>query len=411
MDALQEQMNKLQAEIEESRGLLNQGDVEGLSRQELKELVDNKRKQLVELQHKMDDTEEIRTLRHSERKSVPTEKFIAYQKEEMSKKERRLLSLSEKWKVQIRSTKQNLKKNTSDMELANMADTIEKGKDDVMKAYNEIRQSATPSIDLRHKIDACEAVTKDIMKIINERLSRINNVFDAEREKHKLRELHAHDYAHSIYGTASQSATSHRSETTAMAAKRAEAAAELAAKEAQYKLMEEERKQKEKIRMMESELERFQAEKDVKVARVKLESYDREMKQETESQPLQQIDSQLLQQMDSRYNRQTSPIPSVHHQNPSIVPPNPSTDVLSLAQAIQDSITINRLPMPTPTVFGGDPIHYIVWRASFMSLIDRKGISSADKLYYLKKYVSGSAHKCIEGTFYRDDDEAYRCME
>lgn len=42
-----------------------------------------------------------------------------------------------------------------------------------------------------------------------------------------------------------------------------------------------------------------------------------------------------------------------------------------------------------------------------MSLVDRKKISSADKLYYLKKYVSGSAHKCLEGTFYRSDDEAY----
>lgn len=34
-------------------------------------------------------------------------------------------------------------------------------------------------------------------------------------------------------------------------------------------------------------------------------------------------------------------------------------------------------------------------------------ISSTDKLYYLKKYVSGPAHKCLEGTFYRSDDEAY----
>ena len=42
-----------------------------------------------------------------------------------------------------------------------------------------------------------------------------------------------------------------------------------------------------------------------------------------------------------------------------------------------------------------------------MSLIDRKGISSADKLHFLKKYVTGSAHKCLEGTFYRND-EAYR---
>lgn len=58
--------------------------------------------------------------------------------------------------------------------------------------------------------------------------------------------------------------------------------------------------------------------------------------------------------------------------------------------------------MPMPTVFGGD----LEWRASFMALIDRKSISSVDKLYYLKKYVSGPAHKCIEGTFYQDDDEA-----
>lgn len=59
-------------------------------------------------------------------------------------------------------------------------------------------------------------------------------------------------------------------------------------------------------------------------------------------------------------------------------------------------------------MFEGDPIHYIEWRASFISLIDKRGISSADKLYYLKKYVSGAALKCIEGTFYRDDDEAYK---
>lgn len=59
-------------------------------------------------------------------------------------------------------------------------------------------------------------------------------------------------------------------------------------------------------------------------------------------------------------------------------------------------------------MFSGDPIHYIEWRASFQSLIDQKNISSADKLYYLKKYVSGAAQKCLEGTFYRSDEEAYR---
>lgn len=136
-----------------------------------------------------------------------------------------------------------------------------------------------------------------------------------------------------------------------MAAKRAEAAAELATKETQCKLMEEERKQKEKIRMMESELERLQAERDIHVARARLESYDREIRQETDSQPSQPPDSQNI--------RQDPIIPFMHRQSPSITPPNPSIDISSLAQAIQDSIAINRHPMPMPTVFSGDPIHYI----------------------------------------------------
>lgn len=38
------------------------------------------------------------------------------------------------------------------------------------------------------------------MKIINGRLSGIDDDFDAERERLKLHQLHAHDYAHSIYG-------------------------------------------------------------------------------------------------------------------------------------------------------------------------------------------------------------------
>lgn len=42
-----------------------------------------------------------------------------------------------------------------------------------------------------------------------------------------------------------------------------------------------------------------------------------------------------------------------------------------------------------------------------MALIDRKNISTADKVHYLKRYVGGSAQKCLEGTFYRSDDAAY----
>lgn len=91
---------------------------------------------------------------------------------------------------------ENLKKDISETELATMADTILKGKDGLMRAYNEIRERATPSTELRRKIDACEAVTKDIMKIVYD---VIDGYFDAERERHQLHQLLAHGYAYSIY--------------------------------------------------------------------------------------------------------------------------------------------------------------------------------------------------------------------
>ncbi|XP_038158088.1 uncharacterized protein LOC119794558 [Cyprinodon tularosa] len=407
MDDVKEEIKKLQTEIEESRGLLHQGECEGISRQELKKLIESKEKRIAELKHETSEKEEeLFSPRRTQRLHKPTERMQEYQMDELTKKEKRLLSLYEQWKILIRASRENLKRDISESELATMADDVEKGMNEIMKLYGEIREKVTPSTELRRKIDACEAVTKDIVKIVLERLAAISGDFDEENERRRLHQLLAHDYAHSIYGTASQSRASH-SDLISVAAKRAEAAAEFAAKEAQCRVMQEEIKQKEKIRLMEEQhkreldiqrahLERLQAERDRDVARARLEIYDREIEQESMYQPIQPDTRQLT------FHTHADP------QSLHTVKPAPLTDASYLAQAIQESIATHRLPIPTPTVFSGDPIHYIEWRASFQSLIDRKNISSADKLYYLKKYISGAAQKCLEGTFYRSDEEAYR---
>lgn len=171
--------------------------------------------------------------------------------------------------------------------------------------------------------------------------------------------------------------------------------------------MQEERKQKERIKALEeqhkkqleterSELERLQAEKDVEAARARLEAYDREI-------PMNDIQSVKSEQVSP--NPVSQP-PAPHQPNTAMLPV--PLGVAQLAQAVQVSITMNRLPIPEPTVFSGEPIHYIKWKASFKSLIDQKGISAADKLYYLKKYVSGPARKCLEGTFFRNDEAPYQ---
>lgn len=128
-----------------------------------------------------------------------------------------------------------------------------------------------------------------------------------------------------------------------------------------------EEQHKKELEMQQSQLERLQVQRDMEVARARLEIYDREIKQDNVYQPTQPN------------NRPFTFNTLIDHQRPHIDMSMP-TDVSYLAKAIQESIATNRLPMPTPTIFSGEPMHFIEWRASFQSLIDQKNISSADKL-------------------------------
>ncbi|KAL7841403.1 hypothetical protein SRHO_G00250940 [Serrasalmus rhombeus] len=215
--------------------------------------------------------------------------MLTYQNDEQMKRERKLVNVYEQWKIHARKARQELKTDISEKHLAALADSLEKGKNDLMKIYNELRLYKTPDAELRRKVDACEAVTSDIIKKVYERLTGIND-----------------------------------------------AAAELAAKEAEYKVLLEERKQKEKIRTLEehhrkelerqkSELERLQAERDLKAAHARLVAYNREVNQEMDRESVQ-----------------------------------PDSEIQSYVHSAT-----------------------------------------------LKRYVTGSAHKCLEGTFYRNDEEAY----
>lgn len=146
-----------------------------------------------------------------------------------------------------------------------------------------------------------------------------------------------------------------------------------------------------------SELERLRAQKDVKAARARLEAYDRELSQVGEEQSIKG------EQVSPNFTPK-QPTPTL----PFIPVQTAPSGVAQLAQAVQDSIKMNKLPTPEPTVFSGDPINFIEWKSTFMLLIERKGLSAADELYYLNRYVTGSARKCLEGTFFRNDEEAYK---
>lgn len=113
----------------------------------------------------MDKNNKEEELRRSGRLRNPTERMLAFQKEEAHKKEKRLIHIYEQWKTQARKAREQLKLNMPESDIAALIDTLEERKNDVINMYMEIRAHLTPSSETRRRIDACEAVTRGIVKI------------------------------------------------------------------------------------------------------------------------------------------------------------------------------------------------------------------------------------------------------
>jgi hypothetical protein len=96
-----------------------------------------------------------------------------------------------------------------------------------------------------------------------------------------------------------------------------------------------------------------------------------------------------------------------------VEPPVPNANINSeaatFARVIADSLDLSRLPVPEPTIFTGDPMHYIDWKLSYQTLIDRRNIPLGDKIFYLKRYLGGSAKRAVEGFLLRNTEDAYTC--
>lgn len=86
---------------------------------------------------------------------------------------------------------------------------------------------------------------------------------------------------------------------------------------------------------------------------------------------------------------------------------SPHSSTAGLAEAIASSLSLNRLPVPEPTVFAGDPLKFVDFKMSFLTLIGRKPIPASEKMLYLKGYLVGEARKAVEGFFYRSSEDAY----
>ena len=84
------------------------------------------------------------------------------------------------------------------------------------------------------------------------------------------------------------------------------------------------------------------------------------------------------------------------------------SEVKALANAIQDSLLLSRLPASELSVFTRDPLQYVRWKLSFQTLIEGKTLPSAEKMFFLQRYLNGSALKAVEGFFFYMSEDSYK---
>lgn len=195
-----------------------------------------------------------------------------------------------------------------------------------------------------------------------------------------------------------------------MSAKRAEAAARLAAKRAELKREKEISAQRKEVLAQQERLKMLEEQRDLEVMEAEYIVYAEE-------------ESRLNAEIGDAKERSTKP-PSkltLHHNNPSCVKVSQETlahpcseneqekrvDEVLLVKALKESLAMTKLPAPEPFTFTGDPLKFTEWCTCFKALIETNCTSPAHRLFYLKRYISGDALSVLEGTFYRSDGDAY----
>ena len=85
-------------------------------------------------------------------------------------------------------------------------------------------------------------------------------------------------------------------------------------------------------------------------------------------------------------------------------------DCLKRSQMLENlvsQVNISRLPSPEPDVFDGDPLEYNRWFNAFETLISTRNIPKNERIFYLRKYLSGPARDCVQGLLSLCSEDAY----
>lgn len=391
-------------------------------------------------------TQQENELRRSQRTRTLTEKGKEMQAGRFKALQHKFNCVYAKWRSQAKTSKQPLSQTTESLSEELINDIILEIKglcSDVTRAYEELRKVSTPDQEMRRKVDLCVEISNFIIsRALSRRDERIPEEEQEWPEAGSLFDTSTSKSASILKGLFSE----HSNKSTV---KRQEAAADAAASQAVLKVLQEQQYEQLEIERLEAEAKRKFADQEAAVVKRRLQREEEEakikaqmeeehiaiqrtleekrrkiqrleaVKNLTAAQARLQVYDQAnikeeredILELDNVLDNQIPPPISFQsmHRSPvtQAVTSTLNESTVELVKVLAGALSANRIPIPEPQVFSGDPLKYNDWKLSFETLIDHKNIQDKEKIYYLRRYVSGQAKKALDGYFLLGTESAY----
>ncbi|KAE8293723.1 hypothetical protein D5F01_LYC08836 [Larimichthys crocea] len=374
--------------------------------------------------------EEAQQPRRGERIRTLTEKGQAMQDEKIKGLQQKFDYIYRKWRTQVKLSKQSLTKSSqlSESVLNDILGDVGGLSADVQRIYDDLRRVSTPDQDVRRKVDLCVEVSSFI-------LSRASSCLDGkipEEEEQEWPEAGSlWNSSRSEFDSVTSILKGPSEWSRASSVKRQEAAADAAASQAVLQVLQEQEREQLELQCLEAEAKRKIAAQEAAFIKRRLEREEEEarMKAQLEEEhtalqitleqkrrKIKQLEAvkelsaarARMQVYDQGLDIKEEPKDILCHETvadikppcptsclPSSVPSAPqpvinssSQSTAELIKVLADALNNNRIPVPEPSIFSGDPLKYSDWKLSFKTLIDQKNIQDKEKIYYLRKYVT-----------------------
>lgn len=217
-------------------------------------------------------------VRRTDRQRQLTEKIREFKQTEITSKERKFMSTYLNFKAENQLTRSKLKEECSKAELAEMIKSVEKCELDLHQDYVALRALTTPSQDMRRKMDSCTSVSAEMMILVKRRYGDVDKEFDAGAVKESLLQLLQREGAESIYGSTvsragRNSQHSHSQQGSHVPARKAEATARLASKQAEINREIEISARRKEILAQQEQLKMLENQRDLEVIQAEYNVY------------------------------------------------------------------------------------------------------------------------------------------